>query len=105
MATLATYNERENLARLLQEIQAVVPSADLLVIDDNSPDGTGKLVDELAAADGRTFTPCTGPASSAWARRSWPASPSPSRRVTTTTSTWTRTSAIIRVTCRRCWPA
>jgi dolichol-phosphate mannosyltransferase len=50
---MATYNERDNLARLIQEIHAVVPAADVLVIDDNSPDGTGKLADELAAADPR----------------------------------------------------
>lgn len=49
----ATYNERENLPRLIQEIHAVVPQADVLVIDDGSPDGTGKLADELAAADPR----------------------------------------------------
>ena len=53
LIALATYNERDNLARLLQEIQAVAPSADLLVIDDNSPDGTGKLADEMASADPR----------------------------------------------------
>ncbi len=50
LVSLATYNERDNLARLLQEIHAVAPSADILVIDDNSPDGTGKLADELARA-------------------------------------------------------
>lgn len=53
LVALATYNERENLPRLLREIHEVVPSADLLVIDDNSPDGTGKLVDDLAATDKR----------------------------------------------------
>jgi dolichol-phosphate mannosyltransferase len=49
LISLATYNERDNLAPLLAEIQKTVPSADLLVIDDNSPDGTGRLADELAA--------------------------------------------------------
>jgi dolichol-phosphate mannosyltransferase len=48
---MATYNERDNLAPLVQEIRAVVPAADVLVLDDNSPDGTGQLADELAAAD------------------------------------------------------
>lgn len=51
LVSTATYNERENLARLIQEIHAAVPAADVLVIDDNSPDGTGRLADELAAAD------------------------------------------------------
>jgi dolichol-phosphate mannosyltransferase len=53
LVSLATYNERENLAPLLQEIHKEVPFADILVIDDNSPDGTGRLADELSAADPR----------------------------------------------------
>jgi dolichol-phosphate mannosyltransferase len=53
LVSLATYNERDNLAPLLADIHAVVPGADVLVTDDNSPDGTGKLADELAAADPR----------------------------------------------------
>jgi dolichol-phosphate mannosyltransferase len=46
-----TFNERENLPQLVRRLRAAVPSADLLVVDDASPDGTGKLADELAAAD------------------------------------------------------
>jgi len=53
LVSIATYNERDNLAPLISEIQAAVPQADILVIDDNSPDGTGKLADELAAKDAR----------------------------------------------------
>jgi dolichol-phosphate mannosyltransferase len=53
LVSLATYNERENLGPLLQEIHKALPDADLLVVDDNSPDGTGRLADELAAADPR----------------------------------------------------
>lgn len=53
LVTLATYNERDNLAPLIAAIHEQAPHADLLVIDDNSPDGTGKLADELAAADPR----------------------------------------------------
>jgi dolichol-phosphate mannosyltransferase len=49
--SLATYNERDNLAPLVQEIHQSLPSAEVLVIDDNSPDGTGRLADELAAAN------------------------------------------------------
>jgi dolichol-phosphate mannosyltransferase len=51
--SVATYNERDNLAPLVREIMAALPTAEVLVIDDNSPDGTGKLADELAAADPR----------------------------------------------------
>src|SRR5207302_848750 len=48
---LATYKERDNLAPLIREIHAFAPHVHVLVIDDNSPDGTGQLADELAAAD------------------------------------------------------
>jgi dolichol-phosphate mannosyltransferase len=53
LVSLATYNERDNLPALMREIHAQAPSADILVIDDNSPDGTGQLADELAAQDAR----------------------------------------------------
>lgn len=49
LVSIATYNERDNLAPLIREIHAVAPAADVLVIDDNSPDGTGRVADELAA--------------------------------------------------------
>ena len=45
-----TFNERENLARLVEAIRALPVAFDVLVIDDNSPDGTGRLADELAAS-------------------------------------------------------
>jgi dolichol-phosphate mannosyltransferase len=53
LVSIATYNERDNLAPLLAEIHKAAPDADMLVIDDNSPDGTGRLADELAAANPR----------------------------------------------------
>jgi dolichol-phosphate mannosyltransferase len=53
IVSLATYNEHDNLAALIAEIHQNVPSAEILVIDDNSPDGTGQLADELANADSR----------------------------------------------------
>jgi dolichol-phosphate mannosyltransferase len=51
--SLATYNERENLPALIHEIHKAAPAADVLVVDDNSPDGTGRLAEELAASDPR----------------------------------------------------
>ena len=48
---IPTYNERENLPRIVARVRAAVPAADILVLDDNSPDGTGKVADELAASD------------------------------------------------------
>jgi dolichol-phosphate mannosyltransferase len=53
LVSLATYNERDNLAGLIAAIHDHAPGAEVLVIDDNSPDGTGQLADELKAADPR----------------------------------------------------
>ena len=49
LVVVPTYNERENLLPLAQRLLALPVPVDLLVVDDNSPDGTGKLADELAA--------------------------------------------------------
>jgi glycosyltransferase involved in cell wall biosynthesis len=46
-----TYNERDNLAELVRRLRTAVPDADVLVVDDASPDGTGGLADEIAAID------------------------------------------------------
>ncbi len=46
-----TYNERDNLAWIVGRVRSANPDVDVLVVDDDSPDGTGKLADELAAAD------------------------------------------------------
>jgi dolichol-phosphate mannosyltransferase len=50
---IPTYNERDCLTQIVPAVRAAVPAADVLVVDDNSPDGTGALADELAAADPR----------------------------------------------------
>jgi dolichol-phosphate mannosyltransferase len=50
---LPTYDERENLERMAAAILEALPEARLLVVDDDSPDGTGRLADTLAAADPR----------------------------------------------------
>ena len=49
LVIVPTYNERENLPALAQRLLALPAGVELLVVDDNSPDGTGKLADELAA--------------------------------------------------------
>ena len=51
LVCIPTYNERENLLRVVERVRAAVPAADVLVLDDNSPDGTGQVADELVAAD------------------------------------------------------
>lgn len=48
---IPTFNEIESLQRTLEEVRLWAPEADVLVIDDNSPDGTGQLADRLAADD------------------------------------------------------
>lgn len=53
LIALATYNERENLAPLVQAVRATVPAADVLILDDNSPDGTGAAADALAQQDAK----------------------------------------------------
>jgi dolichol-phosphate mannosyltransferase len=53
LVSVATYNEIENLPALVEAIWEVAPQADILVIDDNSPDGTGRWCDEKAAAEKR----------------------------------------------------
>ena len=50
---IPTYNERDNIARLASQVLAQGEGIELLVVDDNSPDGTGELVDQMAAADPR----------------------------------------------------
>ena len=50
---LPTFNERENLPRIVPAILAASPELDVLVVDDSSPDGTGGLADDLAARDPR----------------------------------------------------
>ncbi len=48
IVVIPTYNERENLGALVAAVLATDPMLDILVVDDNSPDGTGALADELA---------------------------------------------------------
>ncbi|MCW2879445.1 MAG: Dolichyl-phosphate beta-D-mannosyltransferase [Sphaerisporangium sp.] len=51
LVIVPTYNERENLPMIAGRLRAALPDAHLLVADDNSPDGTGAIADELAAGD------------------------------------------------------
>lgn len=48
---IPTYNEREALPLIIARVRAAVPDVDILIVDDNSPDGTGDIADELVAAD------------------------------------------------------
>ena len=51
LTVIPTYNERENLPQVVSRLRAAQPQVHVLVVDDNSPDGTGQLADDLAAQD------------------------------------------------------
>jgi dolichol-phosphate mannosyltransferase len=53
LVIIPTYNEQENIELIIGRLHAAVPAADVLVVDDGSPDGTGKIADALAEDDGR----------------------------------------------------
>ncbi len=51
LVIIPTYNERENVGPIVGRVRASVPGVEVLVVDDNSPDGTGEIADALAATD------------------------------------------------------
>ncbi|MFD5227977.1 polyprenol monophosphomannose synthase [Streptomyces qaidamensis] len=51
LVVVPTYNEADNITAVTSRLRSAVPRAHLLIADDNSPDGTGKIADELAADD------------------------------------------------------
>jgi dolichol-phosphate mannosyltransferase len=53
LVVVPTYNEAQSLAGVLSRLTNAVPGAHVLVVDDNSPDGTGQIADDLAVADQR----------------------------------------------------
>jgi dolichol-phosphate mannosyltransferase len=55
LVVIPTYQERDNIERILARVVDAVPTAHVLVVDDGSPDGTGKIADEIAGADARVY--------------------------------------------------
>lgn len=55
LVIIPTYNERENIERIVPEILERDPSIDVLIVDDNSPDGTGELADKMAEKNSKIF--------------------------------------------------
>ncbi|MFH0880461.1 MAG: polyprenol monophosphomannose synthase [Lentisphaerota bacterium] len=53
LVVIPTYNEKENVGGISHAVLQACPEADVLFVDDNSPDGTGKMADDLAAAEPR----------------------------------------------------
>lgn len=52
LVIIPTYNEAENVEKITRRLRAAVPEADVLIADDNSPDGTGDIADRMAVEDG-----------------------------------------------------
>jgi dolichol-phosphate mannosyltransferase len=55
LVVIPTYNEADNIRLITERVRRAVPAVDILVADDNSPDGTGAIADELAASDDHVF--------------------------------------------------
>jgi len=53
LVVIPTYNERDNIGRIVKRLHAALPKVHALVVDDGSPDGTGQIADEMVAADDR----------------------------------------------------
>lgn len=51
LVIIPTYNEAENIEPIVQRLRTSVPDVDILIADDNSPDGTGRIADQLTASD------------------------------------------------------
>ncbi|HEX3829138.1 MAG TPA: polyprenol monophosphomannose synthase [Sporichthyaceae bacterium] len=51
LVVIPTYNERDNIGRIVSRLHATLPATHVLIVDDGSPDGTGQLADEMSAAD------------------------------------------------------
>ena len=103
VVVLPTYNERENLEAIGEAVLSALPEANLLVVDDSSPDGTGTLADTMAAREPRLHvlhraakegwaSPIATDSAGRWRERR----PAPWSR-------WTPTSATIPAICPGCW--
>jgi dolichol-phosphate mannosyltransferase len=53
LVVIPTYNERDNIGKIVKRLHTALPNVHALVVDDGSPDGTGRLADEMAADDDR----------------------------------------------------
>lgn len=55
LVIIPTYNEKENIEKIVPAVLAADPSLSVLIVDDNSPDGTGQIADRMAAQNNRIF--------------------------------------------------
>ena len=97
LVVIPTYNEAPNLLHIVPQVLAQDPRLEVLVVDDNSPDGTGRMADELAAKEPRVHVlhreGKLGLGTAYIRGFGWPSS-----GPTTTCSRWTPTSRTTRRT-------
>ena len=103
LVVIPTYNERENLGPILDRLHKVLPDVHVLVVDDGSPDGTGELADERAAAERERPRHAPDREGRVWARPTSPGSAGAWRGSTTRSSRWTPTARTRPRTCPGCW--
>ena len=92
IVVIPTYNEKENVPRLIPQVLAQAPDLEVLVVDDQSPDGTGAIVTELGGRDPRVHLLSRANRERRWTRgsrspRSVTIAPVPSGDWSSTTST------------------
>jgi cellulose synthase/poly-beta-1,6-N-acetylglucosamine synthase-like glycosyltransferase len=95
---IPTYNELENLPPLLKDIFSNAPETDILIVDDNSPDGTGELAEKMSVED-LVFMFCIAAESWAWEPPILLASSMRSLMGMMPPLRWTLISHMILVTC------
>ena len=91
LTIIPTYNELESLPKTLGRLRTAVPASDVLVVDDNSPDGTGQLADRMAAEDGQVHV-LHRAERRGWEPRTLPVSSGAWTPVTTSSWRWTPTA-------------
>ena len=103
LVIIPTYLEAENIADVLGQVRSAAPQADILVVDDASPDGTADLARAAAEELGQVdvlVRPGKGGLGGAYR----PASSTPSPRATRSSCRWTPTCRTRPTGCRRCSP-
>ena len=99
---IPTYDEAANLAWIVGRMRRAQPGVDVLVVDDNSPDGTGDVADGLAADDAQVHV-LHRTAKGGLGAATWRASRGRCRPGTTWSVRWTRTDPTSPSSCTGCW--
>ena len=61
LVMIPTYNESQNVNIMYERVRAALPNTEILFVDDNSPDGTGDILNQLASSDNQPVTNITTP--------------------------------------------